>query len=158
MGGTSKLDACIQVVCQNKDNGRGKLIFCHFRKEIDIIARQLCEEGFTHVYTYDGRNRFTDLQRYLKNGAYVLIVQIQTGCEGLNLQDNFSEVYFVSPNWNPFVEQQAIARCYRRGQKNRVDVYRFVMAKFYDESSSIEMHIETVQTTKINMSQDLFGC
>jgi len=57
----------------------------------------------------------------------VLIIQIQTGCEGLNLQEYFSEIYFVSPNWNPCVEDQAVGRCYRLGQNKKVFVYKFVM-------------------------------
>jgi hypothetical protein len=60
-------------------------------------------------------------------GVDVLILQIQTCCEGLNLQQ-FSEVYFVSPDWNPAVEDQAIARCHRFGQTEPVSVFRFVMA------------------------------
>ena len=54
-------------------------------------------------------------------------MQIRSGCEGLNLQAQFSEVYFVSPNWNPALESQAIGRCFRMGQKKRVEVYRFYM-------------------------------
>jgi hypothetical protein len=54
-------------------------------------------------------------------------MQIRSGCEGLNLQAAFSEVYFVSPNWNPALESQAIGRCFRIGQKKRVDVFRFYM-------------------------------
>jgi SNF2 family DNA or RNA helicase len=60
-------------------------------------------------------------------GVDVLILQIQTCCEGLNLQQ-FSEVYFVSPDWNPAIEDQAIARCHRFGQTEPVSVFRFVMA------------------------------
>ena len=56
----------------------------------------------------------------------VLILQIQTACEGLNLQE-FSDVYFVSPHWNPFVEAQAIGRCHRIGQTREVRVFRFFM-------------------------------
>ena len=55
----------------------------------------------------------------------VIIAQIQTCCEGLNLQ-TFSEIYITTPNWNPAIEDQAIARCHRIGQKNSVNVYRFV--------------------------------
>ena len=55
-------------------------------------------------------------------------MQIQTGCEGLNLQDNFSEIYFTSPHWNPCVEDQAIARCHRIGQKKTVYVFKFEMS------------------------------
>ena len=42
----------------------------------------------------------------------VLLVQIKAGSDGLNLQQ-YGEVYFVSPHWNPAVEKQAIARIYR---------------------------------------------
>jgi len=57
-------------------------------------------------------------------------LQIQTGCEGLNLQADYSEIYFVSPHWNPSVEDQAIARCHRIGQTKPVFVFRFVMDGF----------------------------
>ena len=60
----------------------------------------------------------------------VIILQIQTGCEGLNLQEFFSEIYFVSPHWNPAVEDQAIARCHRIGQKVDVNVFKFEMEGF----------------------------
>ena len=56
----------------------------------------------------------------------ILILQIQTGCEGLNLQ-HYSDIYFVSPHWNPSVEDQAVARAHRLGQTKSVNVYRFVM-------------------------------
>ena len=65
----------------------------------------------------------------------VLIIQIQTGCEGLNLQENYSEIYLVSPNWNPCIEDQAIGRCHRIGQKKEVSVYKFEMVN--DDSTAI---------------------
>lgn len=77
----------------------------------------------------------------------VLILQIQTGCEGLNLQ-TFSEVYFVTPHWNPAVEDQAVARCHRIGQQNEVDVFRFEMSNFGDETNSLESHARNVQEKK----------
>ena len=49
----------------------------------------------------------------------VLIMQIQTACEGLNLQ-HFQEIYFSSPHWNPSVEDQAVARAHRINQKEEV--------------------------------------
>jgi hypothetical protein len=47
--------------------------------------------------------------------------------EGLNLQDNYSEVYFTSPYFNPATEDQAIARCWRIGQTKPVYVFRYMM-------------------------------
>jgi hypothetical protein len=35
-------------------------------------------------------------------------------------------VYFTSPHFNPAIEQQAIARCWRIGQKKEVNVFRFI--------------------------------
>ena len=52
---------------------------------------------------------------YLTND--VLIMQIMSGCEGLNLQE-YNQIYFTSPHWNPAVEDQAVARAHRIGQKN----------------------------------------
>ena len=61
----------------------------------------------------------------------VIAVQIQTACEGLNLQ-HFQEIYFSSPHFNPAVEMQAIARAHRIGQLDKVNVFRFVMKEFSD--------------------------
>ena len=52
---SSKLDAAVNSILQRKDNGCGKLIFCHFREEIDEIATRLRNGGMTKVATFDGR-------------------------------------------------------------------------------------------------------
>ena len=76
----------------------------------------------------------------------VLIVQIQTGCEGLNLQQ-YQEVHFVSPHWNPAVEEQAIARCHRMGQKRPVSVFRYIMDDVSGRQS-FEQYCKNVQDVK----------
>ena len=124
----SKLDAVIELILSRKDNGNGKIIFCHFRKEIDLIAKRLREGGLQKVVTYDGRNSRTGIN--LADAADAIVLQIQTGCEGLNLQANFSEIYFVSPHWNPCVEDQAVARCHRIGQVKPTYVFKFEMTGF----------------------------
>ena len=84
----------------------------------------------------------------------VLIIQIQTGCEGLNLQ-KFNEIYFIGPHWNPAVEDQAIARCHRIGQLKPVIVYRFIMEKF-DDCESLDMYIRDIQEKKRGLVRDMF--
>ncbi len=126
---SSKLDAVIQVILQRKDNGNGKIIFCHFKNEIDAIAQRLIKGGLKKVVTYDGRNSRTPGLN-LADAADAIVLQIQTGCEGLNLQANFSEIYFVSPHWNPCVEDQAVARCHRIGQTKPTFVFKFAMIGF----------------------------
>jgi SNF2 family DNA or RNA helicase len=70
----------------------------------------------------------------------------------LNLQEHYSEIYFVSPHWNPAVEDQAIARCHRIGQTKTVDVFRFEMEGFDIKSQSIDNYVTSVQDNKRNVA------
>jgi SNF2 family DNA or RNA helicase len=156
----SKLDKVIEYVNQNKDNGRGKIIFCHFLEEIDEIVLRLVNCGFANIKTYDGRNSGPKELQHLADPADVLVMQIQTGCEGLNLQENYSEIYFVSPHWNPSIEDQAIGRCHRIGQKRRVDVYKFEMEGFEKdnkENISLETYVAKKQLIKRDISKEIFS-
>jgi SNF2 family DNA or RNA helicase len=150
---TSKLDSVVASILERKGNGCGKLIFCHFREEIDEIATRLLAGGMTTVSKFDGRTRNGKRTEILKGNSEALILQIQTGCEGLNLQENYSEIYFVSPHWNPAVEDQAIARCHRIGQTKTVLVKRFEMENFADDEQEVETltidnYVEFVQDRK----------
>jgi len=143
---SSKIDQVVKTISDRKDNGRGKLIFCHFRGEIDILESRLSKLGLD-VKTFDGRTSHNQRNEILENVCDVLILQIQTGCEGLNLQQ-FKEVYFVSPHWNPAIEDQAVARCHRIGQDTTVDVFRFTMKNFGSSTVNIEAHSTNLQETK----------
>jgi SNF2 family DNA or RNA helicase len=59
------------------------------------------------------------------------------------LQENYSEIYFISPHWNPSVEDQAIARCHRIGQTKPVYVQRFEMTPFAPEHDDKGLPITT---------------
>ena len=84
----------------------------------------------------DGTVSAKERARIFADAPSVLILQIRTCSEGLNLQA-YSDVYFVSPHWNPCVEDQAIARCYRMGQTNVVRVFRFYMTDFVGEVDAV---------------------
>jgi SNF2 family DNA or RNA helicase len=159
---TSKLDAAIDLMLERKDNGKGKIIFCHFHKEIDMISERLLKGGMKKVVTYDGRNSGGKNLSTLAEPADALVFQIQTGCEGLNLQNHFSEIYFVSPHWNPFIEEQAIARCHRIGQKEDVNIFKFEMSGFNKneenmDTISLEKYINKVQDDKRQISDKLLN-
>ena len=122
----SKLGAVVASIVANRGNGAGKLVFCMFKEEIDEVCARLLAGGMTKVARLDGRTGKRDRAAALTEKNEALVLQIQTGCEGLNLQENYSEIYFVSPHWNPAVEDQAVARCHRIGQMKDVVVRRFV--------------------------------
>ena len=149
---SSKLRSVCNTIIKNKDLG-SKLVFCHYRGEIDFIERELKSKGLD-VNTFDGRTAPSQKNEILTNPCDVLILQIKTGCEGLNLQ-HFKEVYFVSPHWNPAVEDQAIARCHRIGQRDDVRIYKFQMAGFdkSNDTRSLDNYSSQVQ----NMKREIYN-
>jgi SNF2 family DNA or RNA helicase len=157
---SSKIDSLIRGLVERRDNGNGKIIFCHYRAEIDEIHRRLMERGFSDILIFDSRMSLAKRMKRLNDSpVQVLIIQINTGCEGLNLQKKFCEIYFVSPNWNPAVQDQAIARCHRIGQTKNVLVFHYVMDSFDDDNTMITMdkYIGLVQDDKRDIIGDVMN-
>lgn len=159
---SSKITAAVNSILQRKNNGCGKLIFCHFREEIDEIAQRLKDGGMNKIATIDGRTSNSKRNDILNDDNDALILQIQTGCEGLNLQKNYSEIYFISPHWNPAVEDQAIARCHRIGQTKSVYVERFEMSPFISEdeevpTKTIDEYVRDVQENKRIVASEIIA-
>jgi SNF2 family DNA or RNA helicase len=173
---SSKMMAVIGKVVENEKSGKSKIIFCQFRKEMDYLYMELQSKGFNpsiiNGSTSKKQRRYA-LQAGLKDDEWkevapkfpkdvcniineyispnVLIAQIQTSCEGLNLQ-HFAEVYFTTPTWNPAVESQAIARCHRIGQTKAVDIYRFITSfKGEGQNKSLDEYCMEVQGVKKEM-------
>jgi SNF2 family DNA or RNA helicase len=159
---SSKLDYVTNFIIERKDNGKGKLVFCHFREEINQVVSRLKAGGIEKVAVMDGRVSADRRKSILTSKYDVLVLQIQTCCEGINLQEFYSEIYFISPNWNPSIEDQAIGRCHRIGQKNDVEVFRFIMsgADFEtdsedDEAMTLEDYINEKQKQKREIGKEM---
>jgi len=153
---SSKLESVIKAILERRDNGKPKLVFCYFHKEIDELMIVLKNNGLV-VNKIDGRTSKQERANILKNPAEVLIGQIDATNEGLNLQA-YKEIYMVSPHWNPAIEDQAIARCHRIGQTDEVNVFHFLMtgfAKDEEEAITLDQHICNVQEYKRNIIKTL---
>ena len=153
----SKLDRVVAtMVAEAGGSGSGSglrksIVFCHYRREMTQLRDMLLRSGGGYgdgdgdgdgygddsVAIIDGTVGARERTRIFAAAPTVLILQIRTCSEGLNLQ-SYSDVYFVSPHWNPCVEDQAIARCYRMGQTSQVRVFRFYMSDFVAERSGAQ--------------------
>ena len=144
---SSKLNKVCEDLRSNR-NGRSKLVFCNYKSEIDYLYRECLTMGYKTA-KIDGRTSNSNRKKILEGSYDVLILQIYTCSEGINLQ-KYSEIYITSPNWNPAIEDQAIGRCHRIGQKQEVSVYRYVMENFDEEGKerSLDNHIEKLQELK----------
>ncbi|KAL2056059.1 hypothetical protein ABVK25_003702 [Lepraria finkii] len=76
----------------------------------------------------------------------VLLMTTGTGAVGLNLSVA-DRVYIVERQWNPSVEEQAIARVYRLGQTRPVTIVRLIM------EGTIEEPIRNLQTKKLKLEE-----
>lgn len=154
----TKIQKVVDTIIERKDNGNKKIIFCQFKKEINII-HALLNKNLIYTRIIDGDTTTAQRHEIIHNmKVQAIILQVQTTSEGLNLQ-HYNEVYFVSPHWNPAIEDQAIARCHRIGQKKDVIVYKFIMDYFqtpidqYDNASySLDIKINISQDNKRNIA------
>jgi SNF2 family DNA or RNA helicase len=108
-------------------SGRKAIVFSQWVEPLEYLARRL--EAFGPL-RFHGRvpagqrpailNQFRD-----EPDRHVLLMSYGTGSVGLNLQ--FANYVFLFDRWwNPAVEDQAINRAHRIGQKEPVFVTRFV--------------------------------
>lgn len=159
--GCSKIDAIIKKIKENQVNNKRKLVFCHYTDEIMMLKTRICDETSLTVSVIKGGMSSKSRTLILADKEInVLLMQIKTGSEGLNLQQ-YSEVYFTSPHWNPSVEDQALARVHRMGQANNVMVYKFIMDNIStgDNSKdginlSLDGYSELVQKTKRELQKE----
>lgn len=123
-GRCKKFDTLLSDI---RGHNEKSIVFCQFHKEMDII-QEMCDGIPT--YRLDGsvptHMRQALINEYKNSDEKcVLIIQIKTGGQGLNIQEA-TRVYIMSPSWNPATELQAIARSHRTGQTREVHVKKYV--------------------------------
>ena len=94
------------------------------------------------------KNRQEVVQRFVDHvPSGVFLMSLKAGGLGLNLECA-NHVILYDPWWNPAVEEQAIDRVHRMGQKTVVHAYRLISL------GTIEEKVRALQKKK----EDLFDC
>jgi len=144
--GATKMDYILNDICQHVKKEKC-LVFCMWTEEMSCLSTALKDKGVASLI-YDGGlnrdNKEAALYNFKNTDIQVLIIQINCGATGLNLQCA-SRVYITSPNWNPCIELQAIGRAYRKGQTHVVTCIRTIM------QGTIEERCMEIQESKMSI-------
>jgi SNF2 family DNA or RNA helicase len=126
-GQSAKLEQLEADLAEVAESGRKAIVFSQWVEPLLILARELAEYG---PLQYHGRVPARERQAILDafkrdRSKHVILMSYGTGSVGLNLQ--FTNYVFLFDRWwNPAVEDQAINRAHRIGQKEPVFVTRFI--------------------------------
>ncbi|QDS76077.1 hypothetical protein FKW77_006002 [Venturia effusa] len=134
-GHSSKMDALMADVRQDLDTTKS-IIFSSWTNTLNLVGKYLNLEKIP-FHRIDGNCALAARQKILDEFAEskdkpVLIMTTGTGAFGLNLT-SANRIFIVEPQWNPSVENQAIARAQRLGQGQSVLVTRYKMKRTVEE-------------------------
>ncbi|KAJ3501163.1 hypothetical protein NMY22_g19020 [Coprinellus aureogranulatus] len=121
--------AATWIIVARLPPGEKAIIFSIFTSMLDELGEFLENSGYD-IVKYDGRMSPKDRDAALKSissddSKRIILVSLKAGGVGLNITA-CNHVILLDPWWNPYVEDQAIARAWRIGQAKEVHVYHIV--------------------------------
>lgn len=128
-------------------DGHKVLIFSQFVKTLERVEFWLNESDISYSkITGSTKNRSEEIDAFEKRSVFLL--SLKAGGVGINLT-SADYVILLDPWWNPAVESQAIDRCHRIGQKNRVLAYKMIVR------DTVEEKILDLQQSKSELAKGL---
>lgn len=153
---SGKLARLSEMLEEAIEAGDKALVFTQFREMGDKLVPHLkaqlgCEVLFLHGGT--SKNARDEMVRRFQeetHGPKVFILSVKAGGTGLNLTAA-THVFHYDRWWNPAVEDQATDRAYRIGQKQAVQVHKFVCA------GTVEEKIDRLLEQKRDLASKVVG-
>ncbi len=137
---------------QARKSGHKVLFFSFFVQYLELFREQLESRGQPYAWlTGDlkSKEREAQIRRFEEDTAtQAFFISIKSGGTGLNLTAA-DYVFILDPWWNPFTEQQAVARAHRIGQTKNVMAFKFITR------DSIEEKILRLQDKKSRLAGDI---
>ncbi|MCX8492400.1 MAG: DEAD/DEAH box helicase [Cyclobacteriaceae bacterium] len=146
-----KINELTREVKENAGNHK-LLIFSQFTQMLQLIQGEFDKASINYCYL-DGstplNKRKDQVAKFQEDeNIKAFLISLKAGGVGLNLT-TADYVYIVDPWWNPAVEQQAIDRAHRIGQKRNVFAYKMIC------KDSVEEKIIQLQERKQALADDL---
>lgn len=147
---SAKLTSLFYLLDQLREENHKVLVFSQFVSMLDIIkARLEVESRPLNYLTGQTKDRRGEIEKFqTTKDPSVFLLSLKAGGAGLNLT-SASYVILYDPWWNPAVENQAIDRTHRIGQKNKVIAYRLLTRDTVEEKIRVLQHQKTALVTNI---------
>jgi len=146
-----KIQELVREITENTGDHK-MLVFSQFTEMLALIREELDENKIKYCYldgSTSAANRKVQVELFQSSPEIkVFLISLKAGGVGLNLTEA-DYVYIVDPWWNPAVEQQAIDRTHRIGQKNNIFAYKMIC------KDSVEEKILLLQEKKLGISKEL---
>ncbi|KAJ5689130.1 hypothetical protein N7462_003522 [Penicillium macrosclerotiorum] len=143
---SSKIEALMKVLtAQGQASGTKTVVFSQWTSFLDLVEPHLKQRGINFVRV-DGKMQSVKRDRSIDAfsndpSCTVLLASLSVCSVGLNLVAA-NQAILVDSWWAPAIEDQAVDRVYRLGQKRETTVWRLVM------EDSIEERVLDIQERK----------
>ena len=160
-GSSTKMEAIRAIL--DEEGTHKTILFCQFNDEMALIRDFLLAEGLVkdeNILMYHGGLNQAERTKVLRRSKEttertVLLLQLQAGGVGLNLQE-YDRIVFVSPWWTAALMDQAIARAVRMGQTQVVKVFHLRLAAEHAAAINIDKLVNAKAEEKRKMLKQLF--
>ena len=150
--GSSKTEALMGLLDQiSAVPGNSVLVFSQFTSYLTEVKAMLDRKHYRYLYM-DGQTeldeRRTLVEQFQNGDCPLFIASLKAGGLGLNLTAA-NYVIILDPWWNPAIENQAMDRAHRIGQRRTVTVIRLI------SRHTLEEKILRLHETKQNLSDEM---
>ncbi|KAG2224562.1 hypothetical protein INT45_004407 [Circinella minor] len=136
---STKIDKMLEILKQSRKEAKDDktVIFSQFTSFLDLLEEPLKEHGFKFL-RLDGKTpagqRSKMINTFQKDPKYkIFLISLKAGGVGLNLTAA-NRVILMDIWWNPAIENQAIDRVHRIGQKKEVHVHRLFINQSIEDT------------------------
>lgn len=151
---SSKIEAMIKILkAQGQASGTKTVVFSQWTSFLDLVEPHLKQNGIEYA-RIDGK--MNSMKRDNSTNTFsthpdckVLLASLSVCSVGLNLVAA-NQVILADTWWAPAIEDQAVDRVYRLGQKRDTTVWKLVM------EGSIEDRVLDIQETKRKLMLEAF--
>jgi len=148
---SGKHDLIIDNIRNLVAEGHKALVFSSFVKHLELYTA-FCEQEELPYALLTGetplQQRESVIRKFQEDPlVHLFFISIKAGGFGLNLT-SADYVFILDPWWNPAVEEQALSRAHRMGQKKNVFVYRFIT------KDTLEEKIHLLQERKSQLAEN----